>query len=865
MIGTRSAWHKSVSALVFVWMIAAAAAVTAHRFIPEATWLMVHTFTLGVVTNALLIWTNHFATTVLRSRTAAHRRGEIAVLVLMNCGVLVLGAGMISDIGAVTLAGSVTVGLAILVHAARLWRQLRHALPARFEVTVHAYLSAAVLFIPGIALGYLLSLDSWSPEAAIAIRGAHVALNVLAWVGIPIVGTLLTLWPTIVRAKLPPGAETAARRYLPLLVGASILAALGSLLLMLTPAGGAMSGIGYLVFVVSAIAMLAPLARATWRMARGSFAPLSVACGVAWLLLTISSLGIRLIVDQPAGVIGNLGAVTLPLLGGGVAQIVVGALSYLLPVVIGGGPKHVRVRQSRTDSGHVWRLVVPNACLALYVLASASLVLVVTSLAALVSVLATVACLVWATLPVSSSQLDQAPPPLIDGEGNIVPVPARRGSVLVSVGAVALLVVGAVAADPVSSGIVRPAAQTVAPSGETTEVDVTMVDMRFVPDRVTVPAGNELTIILTNSDGQSHDLVLDTGASSGRIAPGDTMVFEAGIIGGAVDGWCSIAGHRQMGMTLTIDVEGGPAPEASPHAGDHATPESDFDLAGSMDPDRYVDPRLARDTGVTEHRVTLRVSEMEKEVAPGLTQSLWLFNETMPGPTLHGQVGDTFIVTLVNDGTMGHSIDFHAGALAPDRPMRTIEPGEELTYTFTAERAGAWMYHCSTAPMSLHIANGMYGAVIIEPADLPDVDHEFVMVHGESYYGPPGEVADSEKIANGDHDTAHYNGYPNQYVHRPIEVAAGERVRFWVVDAGPNVSTSFHIVGGQFDTVWKEGDYLLGPQSQTGGSQALGLMPAEGGFVELVFPEAGTYTLVNHIMSEAERGAKGTIIVSESP
>ncbi|HHW83208.1 MAG TPA: multicopper oxidase domain-containing protein, partial [Actinomycetales bacterium] len=276
-------------------------------------------------------------------------------------------------------------------------------------------------------------------------------------------------------------------------------------------------------------------------------------------------------------------------------------------------------------------------------------------------------------------------------------------------------------------------------------------------------------------------------------------------------------------------------------------------------------------TGAREHHVTLEVSEHVVEVAPGVTQSRWTFGGTAPGPVLRGRIGDTFVITLVNDGTIGHSIDFHAGALAPDGPMRTIQPGESLEYRFTATRAGIWMYHCSTMPMSMHIAQGMYGAVVIEPDGLPDVDHEFVLVQGESYLGPEGGESDAEALAGGAHDLVHFNGYPFQYRHEPLEVGVDERIRIWVLDAGPNVASSFHVVGGQFDTVWMEGEYRLRPGGDAagdgvgsgGGAQALGLLPAQGGFVELSLPEVGNYPFVSHIMSDAEKGAHGILRVVE--
>uniref|UniRef100_UPI001F5A4F39 multicopper oxidase domain-containing protein n=1 Tax=Microbacterium lacticum TaxID=33885 RepID=UPI001F5A4F39 len=271
---------------------------------------------------------------------------------------------------------------------------------------------------------------------------------------------------------------------------------------------------------------------------------------------------------------------------------------------------------------------------------------------------------------------------------------------------------------------------------------------------------------------------------------------------------------------------------------------------------------LAPASADTVHRITLKVEEVVEDVAPGVGQTRWTFGGTAPGPVLRGKIGDTFIITLVNDGTIGHSIDFHAGSLAPNEPMRTIQPGETLTYTFTATRAGIWMYHCSTMPMSMHIANGMFGAVIIDPPDLAPVDVEYVLVQGELYLGAQGDTADADKIAAQTPDLVTFNGYANQYAYEPLTATVGERVRVWVLDAGPNTASAFHIVGGQFDTVYLEGAYTL-QQGDPGGAQALALQPAQGGFVELTFPEAGDYPFVTHIMSDAEKGAKGIFHVDD--
>jgi nitrite reductase (NO-forming) len=275
------------------------------------------------------------------------------------------------------------------------------------------------------------------------------------------------------------------------------------------------------------------------------------------------------------------------------------------------------------------------------------------------------------------------------------------------------------------------------------------------------------------------------------------------------------------------------------------------------------DAALAPVPGGTLHKVELRAAHTEAEVAPGVKQQMWTFGGSAPGPTLHGKVGDVFEVTLVNDDTgMGHGVDFHAGSLAPDKPMRTIQPGERLVYRFRAERAGAWLYHCSTSPMLQHMGNGMYGAVIIDPPGLKKVDHEYVLVSSELYLGTPGSTAQVKKMRHDTPDAWVFNGIADQYSQRPLKAKAGERVRFWVVAAGPSDGIAFHVVGTVFDTVYKEGAYLLRPR-QAGGSQVLDLATAQGGFVETVFPAAGHYAFVDHDMRHAEAGAHGMVEVSD--
>ncbi|WP_328465915.1 multicopper oxidase domain-containing protein [Actinoplanes sp. NBC_00393] len=433
---------------------------------------------------------------------------------------------------------------------------------------------------------------------------------------------------------------------------------------------------------------------------------------------------------------------------------------------------------------------------------------------------------------------------------------------------VLLAVLVGAAAQRITGGSPAPAsaAAQVTATGRTTTVAVTADGMRFHPDRITVPAGDRLVIELTNKDRRRHDLALATGAKTPTIGPDDTARLDAGVIGATVEGWCSLPGHRQSGMTLTITTTA----QQSLADGDHNTGHAASDVpAAAPSIDAMATPAAgftARDATAPSaptgrlHRLDLRVQEVQHEIAPGVVQQLWTFNGTTPGPVLRGRVGDTFEITLINDGSLDHGVDFHAGALAPDEPMRPINPGERLVYRFTATKAGIWMYHCSTMPMLHHIGNGMYGAVIIDPPGLPAVDHEYVLVQSELYLGADGKPGDLAKMQAEQPDAVVFNGYVNQYAHQPLTARAGDRVRIWVLNAGPNRTSAFHIVGAHFDTVYREGRWQLRP-ADAGAAQVLDLTPAGGGFVETVLPEPGHYPFVSHVMVDAERGARGLIDV----
>jgi nitrite reductase (NO-forming) len=397
-------------------------------------------------------------------------------------------------------------------------------------------------------------------------------------------------------------------------------------------------------------------------------------------------------------------------------------------------------------------------------------------------------------------------------------------------------------------------------SGAPLEVDVVLSDMRIEPAELEVQRGQPLELTVTNEGAVAHDFWLPDGQHTPTLAPGETVRLDADGLESGGTGYCSLPGHRDAGMHMKVRIAGA-TPDTTVTT---VPPTSTLDFSATADEafEAY-DPSVPVAADAAEHRVTLHMTEQNIEVAPGVTQQLWTFGGTVPGTPLRGKVGDRFVVTIVNDGSIDHSIDFHASKVAWNDEMRSIKPGESLEYAFTAKHAGVFMYHCGTPPALHHIGNGMFGALIIDPPDLSPVDHEYLLVQSELYLGAEGEVGDLAKMQRDQWDAVVFNSYVNQYRDRPIRVEPDERVRVWVLDAGPSENSAFHVVGTIFDTVWKEGSYLLQPDATLGGSQVLDLQPAQGGFVEFTFDEAGLYPIVTHKFSNVARGALGLFQAGE--
>ncbi|HET9498631.1 MAG TPA: multicopper oxidase domain-containing protein [Marmoricola sp.] len=870
----------------FLWLVAVVVVALVHRDVPAPRWLLFHLLLLGAATHSILVWSQHFTDALLHAApTPAALRARTARLGLLNAGVVVVIAGVLPDHWPVVAVGATAVAGAIGWHAVSLVLQLRRALGSRFAVTVRYYVASASLLPFGALLGVLMT-RGLGDDAHARVMTAHVELNVLGWIGLTVLGTLVTLWPTMLRTRIDEHAVDAARQALPVLLGSLILAVTGTL------AGlELVAGLGLLGYAAGIGLLARPFVNVARNKPPVHFATWSVLAGISWLvgLMVVLAVVLGTAPDWMAAH-ERIGALTPAFAVGFVAQVLLGALSFLIPVNVGKGPAGARAANTVFDKGAALRVTATNFGLLVFLLPVPSAVRVAVSAVVLTALASFLPLMILAM--VASRKANAAPPPnLPSGQrGGPAPVAGERpagqrtGQAVAGLSAVLLALAIGVAVDPQAIGRSAgpSAAGDVVASGRTTTVEVHAANMRFTPAKVEVPAGNRLVIELTNTDEQDvHDLVLDSGATSGRLQPGESATVDVGVVGRDIAGWCSVVGHRQMGMVFAIDVTGldRAATTGHHHHGQQTDPEPGHDSGhnsghnsglksglNSGQPDLMADPgpgftpwpaTLPAPADARVHRRTFTVTEGEHEVAPGVRQLLWTYNGTAPGPLLHGRVGDVFEITVVNKGAMGHSIDFHAGERAPDEVMRTIPPGGSLVYRFRATRAGIWMYHCSTMPMSAHIANGMFGAVVIEPPGLPPVDHSYVLIQSELYLGADGGPVDVDKLRTGQPDLVVFNGYADQYDHRPLTARVGERVRIWVLDAGPNRASSFHVVGEQFDTVWTEGAYRLRPGPGHGGAQVLPLQPAEGGFVELEFGEPGHYPFVSHVMVDAERGAHG--------
>jgi len=260
--------------------------------------------------------------------------------------------------------------------------------------------------------------------------------------------------------------------------------------------------------------------------------------------------------------------------------------------------------------------------------------------------------------------------------------------------------------------------------------------------------------------------------------------------------------------------------------------------------------------------VQLDIAHRTISIAPGIRYDAWTFGSTVPGPIIHVRQGQLVKVTLRNTSPMPHSVDFHAAQVAPNVAFADVLPGAAKTFSFRANMPGVFMYHCGTAPAFVHIANGMYGAIVVEPRGMPPVDHQYVLVSSEFYLDRSGlgqpAALDLTKAQQMTPDWVTWNGYAGQYKTHPLTAEPGQTVRFWVVDAGPSLNTEFHVVGTVLERAWVNADLVDAPQHDI----QTAVVPAGGGGVfDVKIDKRGIYPFVSHSFASVQMGEVGLLNV----
>lgn len=390
--------------------------------------------------------------------------------------------------------------------------------------------------------------------------------------------------------------------------------------------------------------------------------------------------------------------------------------------------------------------------------------------------------------------------------------------------------------------------------------------------------GDIVELKLVSGEGSEHNFAMpDFDVDSPHVKGQDSSItVDFGVNkGGTFPYFCNIPGHRQAGMEGKLIVIGPTASAptidmsaASPATQAAAVPTGAPDTGADISRDPTDLPAPIGNRGPTNVRIDLETMEVKGQLADGVTYDYWTFNGKVPGPFFRVRVGDTVEVHLKNDNSslMSHSVDFHAvtgpggGAV-----FTTTAPGKETMFTFKALVPGLYVYHCATPMVAEHIANGMYGMILVEPeGGLPKVDREFYVMQGEIYtsgkFGDKGmQMPDIDKLMNETPEYYVLNGAVGALTtDHPLKANVGETIRIFFGVGGPNKISSFHMIGEMFDKVYNLGSVTAPPMTNV---QTTLVPPGGSTIVDVTLQVPGRYILVDHALSRMQRGLAGYLIV----
>lgn len=372
-----------------------------------------------------------------------------------------------------------------------------------------------------------------------------------------------------------------------------------------------------------------------------------------------------------------------------------------------------------------------------------------------------------------------------------------------------------------------------------------------------LPVGAVVQITLINGDGAEHDIAVPAfDALSEHVTKKDAstvIVFRAGKEG-EFEYFCTLPGHKQAGMYGKIIV-------GQPKAVVEKLPDVSRDPADVAKP---VGKRAAKTVDYS-----IESFEEKAQLDDGTSYTYWTFDKKIPGPMLRVRVGDTVNIHFKNDKSsrMIHSIDFHA-VTGPGGGANLLQvpPGGQKTLTFKALKPGVYVYHCATPMVAQHIANGMFGLIVVEPeGGLPKADKEFYVMQSEIYtvgaHGQHGyQEFDVKKLLAEEPSYFVFNGAVGALSkHHPLTAKTGDDVRIFFGVGGPNFTSSFHVIGEIFDRVYNLGSFTSPPVTDV---QTVMVPPGGATVVDFTPEVPGNYILVDHALARAELGLSGVLQVS---
>lgn len=321
-----------------------------------------------------------------------------------------------------------------------------------------------------------------------------------------------------------------------------------------------------------------------------------------------------------------------------------------------------------------------------------------------------------------------------------------------------------------------------------------------------------------------------------------------------------------LSLSLTGCQENSQSTAGSDRSGDAIEAKGNPEISPVTSPPNV--PAPVGDRKAKKLIVKLEVIEKVGELADGTQYNFWTFNGTVPGAFIRARVGDEIELHLKNNenSTFPHNIDLHAvNGPGGGAEATFVAPGKDAVFNFKAANPGLYVYHCATAPVGMHIANGMYGLILIEPeGGLPKVDREYYLMQGDFYtkgaFGAQGlQEFDMEKAIAENPDYVVFNGNTGSLLgENELQAKVGETVRLYVGNGGPNMTSSFHIIGEIFNKVYMEGGSMINENVQT-----TVIPPGGASIVEFKASVPGEYVIVDHAIFRAfNKGALGKIKVT---